>query len=90
MENLVVVKSMLKLFLDNVNIISELNLCSSNDIGFFYFESIAFSNKCVASGFSGRASRNQLVVRCRNFSLAPQKHFSLYLVPSMKHQGCPI
>lgn len=57
METLTVVKSVLKLFLDNVNIISDLNLCSSNDIEFFYFEPIVFSNKCVASEFSGRISR---------------------------------
>lgn len=35
-----IVKSVPEPFLDNVNIISELNLCSSNDIGFFYFEPI--------------------------------------------------
>lgn len=57
---------------------------------FLLWALIVFCNKCVASGFSERTSRNQLAVRCRNFSLAPQKHFSLYLVPTLKHQGCPV
>lgn len=53
-ENLMVVKSMLKLSLDNVNIISELNLCSSNDFGFFCFEPMQSSVTNVwPQGFLG-------------------------------------
>lgn len=83
---------MLKLFSDNLKIISGLNICSSNDMGFFYLEPMVFSNKRVASEVTERISRNQLAVRCRNFC-CPLKSFFLFLsgakreTPTMLYEG---
>lgn len=79
---------MLKLFSDNLKIISGLILCSPNDMGFFYFKPMVFSNKWVASEVTERISRNQLAVRCRNFCCPLKSIFYFYLVLNVRHKWC--
>lgn len=65
-----------KLFSANLKMISGLSVRFPNVIVvFFYFEPMVFSNKYVASEFSGRISRHQLAVEYQQVLLAPQKHF---------------